>query len=760
MKDKPFDSSSAIAQLQSGEATGLYTSRQGEGLSIGLVLTSLQKYWYISLLVSGLMMGAIAYKTSVQPRIYKSGIQIAIDLKSTTSFAEKLTASHNDSSGYDDRTVTIETITQILKSRAIIQKAVDVIPDSAERPSADDILQNMAIQPGQNTDILSITYTDTDPQRIVTILKALSAAYIDYSIKVRKTRTDKSIIFIESQLPDSRKRLEKSSQEVEQFRQKNRFFDPETSATALAQYRQEVTTKLHENRVLSNQTERQYAELKKQLASVGLKSNDTLSTTMLTQDSVYQELFKKLNELELAYSQERVRFNDNSNIVTTAKEKRDQVVTLLKNRAQQVLQRDVKDTELTNGGIANFSNNLAQNLANKQVELETNIASQAAQYQSLYKVYEQVQVQLAQLPTLQKQYTELQRQNTIHSQELTTFLQKLQELKIADAEQVVPWSLLDPPELPTSPISPDVGRQLGLGAFGSLLAGVLTAIGLNKLDNRIDNPEIIRSMTGLSILTLVPSISSFEKIARGNTTFLQSAKKQDYSYWSFLESIRNLALGIGITSSRQENYIGKVIAITSALPQEGKSTIAFHTSVALAELNHRVLLVDADLHQSTLTKLCYDSTLFQPEDYNGENGLSDVLLTGDKWEKLIKKSTFSKLDVLLSGSQSVNPILLLNSPKFTQLIEQWRNEYDYVIFDTPCIVGVSDTRLIASLVDSLIFIVSLNAAKPKAIDRALDIISSVHTPILGMVVNRVASQYSDHGKHHKYYRKSGSLLKI
>jgi polysaccharide biosynthesis transport protein len=761
MKDKFFDSSgNMITPSLGGGATGLSELRQGGGMSLGLALTSLRRYWYVSIIVGSLMMGVIAYKTSKQPRTYKSGIQIAIDLKSTSSFAEKLAASNNNNSNYDDRTVTIETITQILKSKAIIQKAVDTIPDSAIRPSADDVLGKMTIQAGQNTDILSVSYTDTNPQRIVVTLNALGKAYVDYSVKVKKTRTDKSIAFIESQLPESRRRLENSSQEVAQFRQTNRFFDPETSTKGLSEYRQEITAKLNENRVQYGQTQKQYAELKKQLASVGLKSNDTLSTTMLTQDSAYQELFKKLNELDLAYSQERVRFSDNNNIVITAKEKRDQVLVLLKNRAQQVLKRSVADSELTNGGIANFGNTLAQNLANKQIELENNLASQSAQYQSLSKVYERLELQVAQLPTLQKQYTELQRQYTIHSQELTAFLQKLQELKIADAEQVVPWSLLDPPELPTIPVSPDVGRQLGLGAFGSLLAGVLAAIGLNKLDQRIDNPEVIKAMTGMSILTLISKVDDFDRLAKGTGTFLQSAQKQHYSQWSFLESIRNLALGIGLTAGQQDNQVGKVIAMTSALPEEGKSTIAFHTSITLAELGYHVLLVDVDLHKSSIAKLCRNSALFQSEDCKSEDGLSDILLNGDKWDKIIKKSPYAKLDVLFAGTQSVNSILLLNSPDFSRLIEEWRREYDYVVFDTPCTVGVSDTRLIASLVDSLVFIVSLNVAKQQTIDRALDILSSIHTPILGLVVNRVGNQYSDHNKYHKYSRKNGSLPKM
>jgi uncharacterized protein involved in exopolysaccharide biosynthesis len=394
---------------------------------------------------------------------------------------------------------------------------MDTISDPQLRPSVDTVLQNLTIQPGQNTNILTITYTDTAPQRIVAILNALSNVYIDYGIKTKKARTDNSIAFIESQLPKSRERLKASSKQLEEFRQKYRFIDPESSAKGLAEYRQDTIKEINKNRVQYTETLKQDEQLKKQLIKVGLKSDNTLSTTMLTQDSAYQELFKKLNETELVYSQEKLRLTDNSPILISLKEKRDEVLLLLKNRAQQVLKRDVSNGDLTGGGIANFSNSLAQNLANKQAEIETSLAAQTAQYQSLSEISQQIEKQIAQLPTLQQQYTDLQRQYTIYSQELTAFLQKLQELKIADAEQVIPWTLLDPPEVPKIPIFPNVNQQLGLGAIGSLFVGILSAVGIHKtrnsLNNRIERPDTLKEMTGMPVLTLVPKVDDFDLVA-------------------------------------------------------------------------------------------------------------------------------------------------------------------------------------------------------------------------------------------------------
>ena len=741
--------------------TGFPEARQEEGIGLGVILNGLRKYWYASVLTTALMLGTIGYVTWKQVRIYRSAVQIAIDLKGGNSFAAKLAGGTDDNGQSEDRTIAIETITQSLRSKSMIEQAIATIPDPKTRPSVAQVLAGLSIQSKPDSNVLTVSYISVSQTEIVSVLNALSKVYIDYSIKAKKARTNNSIDFIESQLPASRKRLQNSASQIEQFRIKYRFVDPATSASALDGYRQGIVAKINEARSTYYQTQQQYQELKKQLVSVGLSSEGNLSTTMLTQDSGYQVLFTQLKELELKYNQESVRFSPENPLIVGLKEKRDGVLVLLRERAQQVLKRKVADNELTQGGIANFSNNLAQNLANKQAEIETSLVAQTAQSQSLEAVYQQVQTQIAQLPGLQKQYTELQREYQIASQELTAFLQKVQELKIVNAEQVVPWRLLDPPEYPNLPVSPDVPRQMGLGAIGSLLAGILVSVGLNKLDDRVDNPDSVKAMTGMPILSLIPRVEDLDQSAsmRGGT-FLQTAKgkNKDYSYWSFIESIRTLALGIGLTSDREDKQqVGKIIAMTSSLPKEGKSTIAFHTGNTLAELGYRVLLIDADMHKSTIAHLCANSPLFKREDCDEELGLSDAIVGNCEWKDLVKISPESKLNVMFSGKQTVSSIVLFNSPRLLRLMDEWRQEYDYVLFDTPPIVGVSDTRLLATLVDGLVYIVSLNVAQKQIIDRGIDIISSIKTPVLGVAINRVENHHSGYNKYYQYYHSSHEL---
>lgn len=767
MRD-PVPEPSRTRQLHSQESdtftttttSGFYESRQSEKNSLDSILAGLRKYWYIVPLVSSILMAGVVHKTAKEPRIYKSGIQIAVELNNNNnSVADKISSvSSGNFSYYEDRSIGLETTVQKLKSKTFLTKAIETIPNPKLRPDVDTLAGNLTIQPGKNSNILEISYTDTVPSRIPLVLNALSKIYINYSIKEKKARTDKSIAFVETQLPESRKRLARSSKELEIFRRKYRFINPESSANGLTEYRQEIIKKININKVEYARLQKQYSELKEQLTKVGLKTDGNLSTTMLTQDSAYQELFKKLNELELAYSQEKLRLTDTNQIVIRLKEKRDDVLVLLKKRAQEVLKREVPDTELTNGGIANFGNSLAQTLANKQVELETSLVAQIAEYKGLATVYREIEAQIDSLPALQEQYTELQRQYTIGSQELTAFLQKLQEFRIADAEQVVPWTLLDPPAIPKSPIFPNVTQQLGLGGIGSLFAGVLAAYAVSKLDRRIDDASAVKLMTGMPILAEIPKVDNFDLITtRAGISSHTNSKHQNYGYWSFVESIRILALGLGLTTDRSDILGGKVIAMTSSVPKEGKSTITFHTSLALADLGYRVLLVDADLHKSSISRLCQQSSLFQTVDCSIDAGLSNVLLQENDWKDLIKQCPHSSLDVLFAGPQSVNSIAMFNSQRFKRLIETWKKEYDYILFDTPPIIGISDTHLISTLVDGLVYVVSLKSAQPSTIDTGADILSSLQAPVLGLAINQVKSSSSGRYKYYEYYQKKSGL---
>jgi capsular exopolysaccharide synthesis family protein len=180
----------------------------------------------------------------------------------------------------------------------------------------------------------------------------------------------------------------------------------------------------------------------------------------------------------------------------------------------------------------------------------------------------------------------------------------------------------------------------------------------------------------------------------------------------------------------------KVIAFTSSIPSEGKSTLTYNLAAILSTLGHRVLLVDADLRKPTLHKLT---------GLSNKVGLSTALATPNPWQDLIQvvngKENFH---VLTSGAIPPNPMLLLESVKMAALFQEWRQAYDYILVDTPPVLGITDAQCLASKVDTFILVAAINRSTRSGITRALEILENARANVSGLLINMIESFDSEY----------------
>ncbi len=141
---------------------------------------------------------------------------------------------------------------------------------------------------------------------------------------------------------------------------------------------------------------------------------------------------------------------------------------------------------------------------------------------------------------------------------------------------------------------------------------------------------------------------------------------------------------------------GKVIGVTSACPQEGKSTTSVNLTYALAEAGHKVILIDSDMRRPSVAKVL---------EFEKAPGLSNVLAEEEYKDVIHKDVLHSDMSVLLSGDIPPNPSELVGSEKMHQLIERFREEYDYVIIDLPPVNSVSDPIIISKYIDGVVVVV-------------------------------------------------------
>ncbi|MBP2241870.1 capsular exopolysaccharide synthesis family protein [Cytobacillus eiseniae] len=198
------------------------------------------------------------------------------------------------------------------------------------------------------------------------------------------------------------------------------------------------------------------------------------------------------------------------------------------------------------------------------------------------------------------------------------------------------------------------------------------------------------------------------------------------------EQYRLIRTNIEFSSVDQEI---KLISVTSPEPADGKSTTAANLAIILSQQGKQVLLVDADLRKPSIHFTFNVSNI---------DGLTNVLVKKEPLENVLSNSYIPNLCLLTSGPLPPNPSELLNSKMMDQLLRELRNKFDYVIFDTPPVLAVTDPQILANKCDGVVFVIySGKTTKERAI-KAKELLEKAKSQLLGVVVNGVDSKKNDY----------------
>lgn len=183
----------------------------------------------------------------------------------------------------------------------------------------------------------------------------------------------------------------------------------------------------------------------------------------------------------------------------------------------------------------------------------------------------------------------------------------------------------------------------------------------------------------------------------------------------------------------------KKFCITSATAGEGKSITLLNLAISIAEDGHKVLLIDADMRRPAVARLLVEKAA---------PGLSNFLAGQEEVEACIRKDLYTNLDVLFSGDVPPNPSELLGSEKMQELIEQMSLEYDYILVDTPPVNVVSDTCVVANLLDGVLFLARQGSANKDSVSQAVKKLQLTGAKLLGFILNGVTVEKS---RQYDYY---------
>ena len=251
-------------------------------------------------------------------------------------------------------------------------------------------------------------------------------------------------------------------------------------------------------------------------------------------------------------------------------------------------------------------------------------------------------------------------------------------------------------------------------------------------DQRLRTAEEISIVLGVPVLGVVPSMSRRQSIvARGQKVHKDSNSRVAEAY----RTIRT-AVFFGVPKDE-----AKTILVTSPAAADGKTTLVSNLGIALAQAGQKTLILDADFRKPMQHKIF--------EVNHEEIGLSSVLAGTSTLEEAIQPSKIKSLELLTCGPDVPNPSEILNSKSFAKLLEDLSNRYDRVIIDSPPVMPVTDSQILAAVSDITLLVLRAEKSKRKTSQQARDGLMSVGARILGVVVNDV-SRSSSYG-YYGYY---------
>jgi polysaccharide biosynthesis transport protein len=598
----------------------------------------------------------------------------------------------------------------------------------------------LTIEQLEKTKILEVTYEDVDPKKIDYILDTLSDAYMRYSLEDRQSKVAQGIKFVQQQLPRLRQQVEKRERLLEQFRERYNLLDPEKQAEYAAEQLIEVEQLYFEAKSQLDETNALFTTLQQQ---IGLNPEQAIATSYLSESLTYQKLLEQLQQVEGELAKESSLYQDNSPVVQTLRENRDRLLPLLQKEAQNVLGNNlakVKGNPPASASTAALRSTLTQSYIEAANEREV----LRIRRDSLLEHLTNLRKNIAQMPAIARQYTELQRELEVETAGLKALLEEQQRLLVNEAKNVIPWELIAPPKVTERPVYPKHILNLAIGTMAGLLLGIGSAFLVDRKKPVFHSCEELKNETGVPLLGVVPlknQLAEREKPsilnllkhpARSNSLNGTAGVNQFHAHSQeqisdFVEAFR--ALGTNIRFLGLNNEADSFV-ISSAQPGDGKSTVAVNLAQAAAVMERRVLLIDADLRHPQI---------HEQLGLRNEKGLSHVLEKGLAIEEVAQPvPQWHNLSVVTAGELPAEPLSLLASKRMRQVMEELqRGRYDLIIYDTPSIMSFSDSRIVAVSTNGVILVARIDRTDRTAFKDSIESLKLAKIPILGIVANGV-----------------------
>lgn len=672
------------------------------------------------------VMGGVMALTVNQQTEYEGKFQVLVEPVKDDTSLPKVTSPEQGSGQKTE--FDYETQIEVLKSPEFMKDVIKGLQVSYPEIDRESLLEKLSINRVGDTKIIEVKYRSSDPTQIKKVLDEFSKTYLDYSRENRQTNLRQGLDFVKKELGGMQARVDNLQKQLQFFRQRNSFIDPDAQKEQIA----------NQIKILSEEKIEVDQGLAKARSEYNRLQTKEGAKAVLRDADVYKQLVTQVRQAEAEIAKERTRFLDDTDRIEVLKERRENLLPLLEEEAKRVL--GVRVSESVN-----------------------QIQSLQQQQQKITEAQASLERQVKQLPVLARQYTELQRKLQVATDSLNRFLETREKLQIEVAQKETPWQLIQAPTLPEDPVSPNASRNAILGLIASTLLGVSAALVMEKLDTTFRSVDTLKEKLKLPLLGTIPyqktlqssrsrskSRVSLPKVVASRHpelpgTALPQLPPASYDFLyqdessKFLEALRVMYTNIQLLNCDRQI---RSLVVSSSLPGDGKSTLAFHLALTACAMGQKVLLVDANMRRPDIHNLA---------GINNVQGLSSLIAGSSTLEQAMGNlPSMNDFSIITAGPTPPDPTKLLSSRKMKQFMVEMHEAFDLVIYDAPPLVGLADASLLASYTDGIVLVVGMGSTERSVTQQTLEGLKMSQIPILGMVANRVKNNLIDNNYY--YYQ--------
>jgi polysaccharide biosynthesis transport protein len=584
-------------------------------------------------------------------------------------------------------------------------------------PALGAFLGGLSVRRVPNSRLLDITFATTNPQMAAKAVNAHIANFIEQNFTSRYEATTQASNWLARQLDDLKAKVERSEEARIAYERSNQIWTIDE--------KQDVTTqKLADlNREL---TGAEADRISKEAVYQSALAGNYDSIPAVRQSAVIQDLQK----------QQSLLTTQHTDAISQYGPKFPRVVRI---------EDQIKDL---NQAVTREKLNIAN-----EVEAEYRGARQRELL--LTQALDEQKKEAGVMADRMVQYNILKRDAEANKQLYDGLQQKLKEAGISAGLRSSNIRVVDPALVPTWPSKPQKSRNISLAILVGLVGGIGLALLREYLDNTVKNPDDIENLARLPSLAVVPAFADpggqsnrgrLPKLLKGQGSAAREGRVELVSHLQpqsqISEAFRALRTSLLLS---QADHPPQVILMTSALPREGKTTAAANLAVTLAQLGDKTLLVDGDLRKPGVSRALSMS--------GGKYaGLSSYLAGVSTLELItVPHPSITNLSVIPTGPVPPNPADLLSSHRLSDMILELRRLYKFVVIDSPPIMAATDAVILSVLADGVLMVVRSGETPKEAFTRTCDLLGSVKSRVLGVVLNAVDSSSPDYYYSYRYY---------